>query len=70
MICGWDAGCLGMRLGGIRCLRVPAVEAYGSAGFDDWRIPPEVQYALVGHTIHSRPPRARGAYCYEWAHSI
>jgi len=40
VITGWDQGCLGMRLGEVRKLRIPAKEGYGERGFPAWGIPP------------------------------
>jgi len=40
VITGWDQGCLGMQLGEIRELLIPADEGYGSDGFPAWGIPP------------------------------
>merc|ERR1719361_2543035 len=40
VITGWDQGCLGMRLGEIRELIIPAKEGYGEDGFPHWGIPP------------------------------
>ena len=40
VIAGWDQGCLGMRVGEVRKLRIPADEGYGQDGFPAWGIPP------------------------------
>jgi len=40
VITGWDQGCLGMKLGEVRKLRIPATEGYGAQGFPAWGIPP------------------------------
>ena len=40
VITGWDQGCLGMMLGEIRELCIPADEGYGQGGFPAWGIPP------------------------------
>ena len=40
VITGWDQGCLGMRLGEVRALEIPADEGYGQGGFPAWGIPP------------------------------
>ena len=40
VITGWDQGCLGMKMGEIRELRIPAAEGYGEQGFPAWGIPP------------------------------
>ena len=40
VITGWDQGCLGMALGEVRTLRIPAKEGYGAGGFPAWGIPP------------------------------
>jgi FKBP-type peptidyl-prolyl cis-trans isomerase len=40
VITGWDQGCLGMKLGEVRQLNIPAAEAYGEKGFAAWGIPP------------------------------
>ena len=37
---GWDQGCLGMSLGEVRVLTIPASEGYGKGGFPEWGIPP------------------------------
>ena len=40
VITGWDQGCLGMKVGEVRKLDVPANEGYGDGGFPAWGIPP------------------------------
>jgi U3 small nucleolar RNA-associated protein 21 len=40
VISGWDQGCLGMKLGEVRELEIPAAEGYGEGGFPAWGIPP------------------------------
>ena len=40
VITGWDQGCLGMKLGEVRKLSIPADEGYGANGFPAWGIPP------------------------------
>ena len=40
VIKGWDQGCLGMSLGEVRSLEIPADEGYGASGFPAWGIPP------------------------------
>lgn len=40
VITGWDQGCLGMALGEVRKLKIPADEGYGARGFPAWGIPP------------------------------
>merc|ERR1712224_682950 len=40
VIVGWDQGCLGMKLGEVRKLDIPAHEGYGENGFPAWGIPP------------------------------
>merc|ERR1719330_1512816 len=40
VITGWDQGCLGMQVGEVRKLRIPADEGYGKGGFPAWGIPP------------------------------
>jgi peptidylprolyl isomerase len=40
VITGWDQGCLGMEVGEVRELLIPASEGYGSKGFPAWGIPP------------------------------
>eukprot|EP01062_Namystynia_karyoxenos_P031003 TRINITY_DN23031_c0_g1_i1.p1 TRINITY_DN23031_c0_g1~~TRINITY_DN23031_c0_g1_i1.p1 ORF type:complete len:221 (+),score=64.15 TRINITY_DN23031_c0_g1_i1:101-664(+) len=39
VIDGWDRGCLGMKEGEVRTLKIPASEGYGDKGFKDWEIP-------------------------------
>lgn len=41
VITGWDQGCLGMQLGEVRKLTIPAHEGYGAGGFPAWGIPPK-----------------------------
>merc|ERR1719276_241363 len=38
VITGWDQGCLGMKVGEIRKLRIPGHEGYGAKGFPAWGI--------------------------------
>ena len=40
VIKGWDQGCLGMKIGAVRKLDIPADEGYGARGFPAWGIPP------------------------------
>merc|ERR1712054_444971 len=40
VITGWDQGCLGMNVGEVRKLDIPADEGYGAGGFPAWGIPP------------------------------
>merc|ERR1712070_31450 len=40
VITGWDQGCLGMKIGEVRELIIPAHEGYGAGGFPAWGIPP------------------------------
>mmetsp|Transcript_21905 Transcript_21905/g.43486 ORF Transcript_21905/g.43486 Transcript_21905/m.43486 type:complete len:117 (+) Transcript_21905:47-397(+) len=40
VITGWDQGCLGMKVGEVRELVIPALEGYGAGGFPAWGIPP------------------------------
>mmetsp|Transcript_54806 Transcript_54806/g.128135 ORF Transcript_54806/g.128135 Transcript_54806/m.128135 type:complete len:118 (-) Transcript_54806:163-516(-) len=40
VITGWDQGCLGMKIGEVRKLDIPADEGYGASGFPAWGIPP------------------------------
>lgn len=40
VITGWDQGCLGMQVGEVRMLQIPAHEGYGAQGFPAWGIPP------------------------------
>jgi len=40
VITGWDQGCLGMEIGEVRELLIPAAEGYGAEGFPAWGIPP------------------------------
>ena len=39
VITGWDQGCLGMQVGEVRMLSIPAHEGYGANGFPAWGIP-------------------------------
>merc|ERR1712083_1130352 len=39
VITGWDQGCLGMSVGEVRKLDIPANEGYGANGFPAWGIP-------------------------------
>merc|ERR1719261_415587 len=39
VITGWDQGCLGMKLGEVRKIEIPAAEGYGAGGFPAWGIP-------------------------------
>ena len=39
VIKGWDQGCLGMKVGEVRILNIPAEEGYGASGFPAWGIP-------------------------------
>lgn len=39
VITGWDKGCLGMAMGEIRRIDIPAEEGYGARGFPAWGIP-------------------------------
>ena len=39
VITGWDQGCLGMAVGDVRKLDIPAKEGYGAKGFPAWGIP-------------------------------
>eukprot|EP00808_Paulinella_micropora_P026092 g13639.t1 len=40
VITGWDQGCLGMAVGEVAELLIPAEEGYGKDGFPAWGIPP------------------------------
>lgn len=40
VITGWDQGVLGMQIGEVRQLEIPANEGYGPGGFPAWGIPP------------------------------
>lgn len=39
VITGWDQGCIGMTVGEVRDLVIPASEGYGAQGFPAWGIP-------------------------------
>ena len=39
VITGWDQGVLGMHIGEVRMLEIPAAEGYGPGGFPAWGIP-------------------------------
>ena len=39
VITGWDQGLLGMKVGELRMLEIPADEGYGDGGFPAWGIP-------------------------------
>ena len=39
VITGWDQGVLGMKIGEVRKLEIPAAEGYGPGGFPAWGIP-------------------------------
>ncbi len=39
VIIGWDQGVLGMNVGEVRLLEIPAAEGYGPGGFPAWGIP-------------------------------
>jgi FKBP-type peptidyl-prolyl cis-trans isomerase len=39
VITGWDQGVLGMQIGEVRLLEIPASEGYGPGGFPAWGIP-------------------------------
>ena len=41
VITGWDQGCLGMKVGEVRKLKIPHHEGYGDRGFPAWKIPPK-----------------------------
>eukprot|EP00658_Telonema_sp_P-2_P010501 TRINITY_DN13957_c0_g1_i1.p1 TRINITY_DN13957_c0_g1~~TRINITY_DN13957_c0_g1_i1.p1 ORF type:complete len:136 (+),score=39.33 TRINITY_DN13957_c0_g1_i1:162-569(+) len=54
VITGWDQGCLGMKVGEVRMLDIPAEEGYGANGFPAWGIPPggTLLFTLECLTIH------------------
>ncbi len=52
VIRGWDAGCLGMRVGETRKLAIPAREGYGAAGFPQWGIPPNADLEFTIECLH------------------
>eukprot|EP00920_Eleutheroschizon_duboscqi_P024052 GHVT01059768.1.p1 GENE.GHVT01059768.1~~GHVT01059768.1.p1 ORF type:complete len:117 (+),score=30.29 GHVT01059768.1:273-623(+) len=37
---GWDKGVLGMKMGEVRRIFIPAKQGYGASGFPAWNIPP------------------------------
>eukprot|EP00444_Apocalathium_aciculiferum_P010288 CAMPEP_0183387330 /NCGR_PEP_ID=MMETSP0370-20130417/3116_1 /TAXON_ID=268820 /ORGANISM="Peridinium aciculiferum, Strain PAER-2" /LENGTH=155 /DNA_ID=CAMNT_0025565895 /DNA_START=77 /DNA_END=544 /DNA_ORIENTATION=- len=39
VITGWDKGAMGMKIGEVRLLMIPAAEGYGANGFPAWGIP-------------------------------
>eukprot|EP00756_Hemistasia_phaeocysticola_P065456 Hpha_TRINITY_DN8566_c0_g1::TRINITY_DN8566_c0_g1_i3::g.146639::m.146639 len=46
VIKGWDEGMVGMRLGEVRSLLIPASEAYGDEPFEPWGVPPRTTLNL------------------------
>jgi peptidylprolyl isomerase len=62
VIKGWDQGCLGMKIGEVRQLTIPADEGYGANGFPAWGIPPNGGLyfgarALCRGRFQIRPPQ-------------
>lgn len=58
VIRGWDMGVLGMRVGEIRSLMIPAKEAYGEQGYAEFGIPPnaDLLYDIEVVKIEPKPP--------------
>jgi FKBP-type peptidyl-prolyl cis-trans isomerase len=63
VIRGWDMGVLGMRIGEIRSLMVPAKEAYGEQGYTEFGIPPnaDLLYDIEVVKIEQKPPLSQAA---------
>jgi len=58
VIRGWDMGVLGMHVGEVRSLMIPAKEAYGEKGYPEWEIPPnaDLLYDIEVVKIEPKPP--------------
>ena len=60
VIAGWDQGCLGMRVGEVRRLTIPAKEGYGEKGLEAWGIPPDgtLHFEIeVLEVLDPKPPK-------------
>ncbi len=55
VIKGWDAGAIGMCVGEVRVLDVPANEAYGTAGNAQWNIPPGTALRFTLECLRIKP---------------
>jgi FKBP-type peptidyl-prolyl cis-trans isomerase len=55
VIPGWDEGVVGMRVGGLRKLTVPAALGYGAAGAGD-KIPPNATLIFTIELLAINPP--------------
>ena len=58
VIRGWDMGVMGMKVGEVRALMVPAKEAYKEEGYPRWGIPPnaDLRYEIEVLSIVPKPP--------------
>ncbi|KAF4708493.1 Peptidyl-prolyl cis-trans isomerase fkbp12, partial [Perkinsus olseni] len=60
VITGWDQGVLGMHLGEVKQLVIPANEGYGAGGFPAWGIPPNgtlnFEIEVLNIQMASEPP--------------
>ena len=62
---GWEQGIVGMRVGGVRQLTVPAALAYGERGVLG-RIPPNATLLFDVQLIALDPPEAAKPVATEW----
>ncbi|HEX7341795.1 MAG TPA: FKBP-type peptidyl-prolyl cis-trans isomerase [Rhodanobacteraceae bacterium] len=56
VIKGWDQGVVGMRVGGVRTLLIPASLGYGSRGAGDGVIPPNASLVFQVKLIDAKSP--------------
>lgn len=56
VIAGWDRGCLGMKEGETRVLRIPSAEAYGASGHSEWGIPPNASLWFTLECLRVKAP--------------